>query len=327
MRFSIIVPVYNVEKYLSKCLDSILVQDYTDYELIIVDDGGSDSSYEIAISYKERFPDKVQIVRQENKGLGGARNTGIDNAKGEYLFFVDSDDYIEKDSLKILDGAVTEYESDIIMFNYHKVDEQGNIIWTHSYREYFCNDNLENYPRLLLEIPSACTKVFKRELFDNIRFPEKQLYEDFAIYGILLNEADSISVINECLYYYVQRSNSIMRGTDISRYKEIIYGLDNIIKYYEEKDIKDKYIEELRYIAIVNVVLLRVVPMLYNNPCHKDASKILAYLKAHLGEWIDSRYMRERPECDLIFARKVYTGHFYRIYLKEKINNLLRKRN
>lgn len=126
MKFSIIIPVYNVEQYLEKCLLSVVEQNYHDYEIIIVIDGATDGSQEIAENIKKRYPEKnIQIICQENKGLGGARNTGMQYASGDYWLFVDSDDYLDSHALETLAKVTANDKYDMIYFNTYVVDEKG----------------------------------------------------------------------------------------------------------------------------------------------------------------------------------------------------------
>ena len=128
-RFSIIIPVYNCAAYLPHCLNSLLSQTFTDWEIIAVDDGSKDNSREIGRDYAARNDGKLFFLEHpENKGPGGARNTGIDAAKGDYLLFVDSDDYLRTDSLALLDALITKEKADIVEFDHAVVDEQGRFI-------------------------------------------------------------------------------------------------------------------------------------------------------------------------------------------------------
>ena len=125
MLVSVIIPVYNVEKYIEKCVTSVLEQTFDDFEIIVVIDGSTDGSEAKARKLQEENPGKIIIINQENKGLGGARNTGIINARGEYLLFVDSDDYIEKELLADATKIIESENSDIVFFDFNYVDENG----------------------------------------------------------------------------------------------------------------------------------------------------------------------------------------------------------
>ena len=128
MLVSVIIPVYNVEKYIEKCVTSVLEQTFDDFEIIVVIDGSTDGSEAKARKLQEENPGKIIIINQENKGLGGARNTGIINARGEYLLFVDSDDYIEKNLLADATKIIKSENSDVVIFDFDYVDESGALL-------------------------------------------------------------------------------------------------------------------------------------------------------------------------------------------------------
>lgn len=190
MMFSVIIPVYNVEKYITKCLKSILNQTYSDYEIIIVNDGSTDSSIKILEKYQS-YISNLKIINQQNRGLGGARNTGIRYARGDYLVFLDSDDYVAQNMLETIDMYLKKYNLDIIAFDCIQVDTEGNIlqnITNDEYKNYYTDLTKQQY--LLLE-PTSCTKVYKRTLYTtfNIYFPEKLWYEDLATIFKLVKNA------------------------------------------------------------------------------------------------------------------------------------------
>ena len=125
MRFSIIIPVYNVEKYIGRCMDTVMHQSFDDYEVIVVDDETPDNSMDIVRKYAEEFPGKIHMIRQKNTRQGGARNRGVTMARGEYILFVDSDDYVHTDMLRIVDERLRDHPCDILVFQHRPVTEQG----------------------------------------------------------------------------------------------------------------------------------------------------------------------------------------------------------
>ena len=135
MQFSIIIPVYNTEKYLTKCLESVLKQNFEDYEILVVNDGSTDSSKDILKEFQCKNS-KIKIFNQLNRGLGGARNTGIVNAQGEYLLFLDSDDYLAENAIYILDKYIRRNNPDILAFDCNLTDVNDNIIQRATVKEY-----------------------------------------------------------------------------------------------------------------------------------------------------------------------------------------------
>ena len=213
---SVIVPVYNVEKYLDKCIKSILNQKYRNIEIILVDDGSTDSSGSICDSYAKK-DDRIKVIHKKNGGLSSARNTGIDEAKGEYIGFVDSDDYIDEDMYETMVKKLIDNNSDIVICS--KVIEYSNgKILKNNYKEKLIKDNIEGLKQLnsykVFDM-SACDKLYKISLFKNIRFPFGKKCEDYYTMFKLISKCKKILYIPNCYYHYFQRENSISRNVII----------------------------------------------------------------------------------------------------------------
>ena len=182
-KISIILPVYNVEKYLNKCIDSILNQTYKNFELIIIDDGSTDNSSTICDSYKN--DSRVIVIHQDNKGLSVARNKGIDMSTGNYITFIDSDDYIDSKYIEILYNIISNNNSDIVMCNKIEFKENTNIKENiiYDYNEEVLSKE-ETYKRMVLLQGITFTswaKMYKKEIFNNNKYLEGKLYEDIFI--------------------------------------------------------------------------------------------------------------------------------------------------
>lgn len=209
-KISIIVPVYNVEEYLSRCIDSILEQTFTDFELILIDDGSTDNSGKICDEYSKK-DSKVKVIHKENGGLSSARNFGIDVASGKFLGFVDSDDYIEKDMYELLYEDICKINADIAICGIY--DKYENKCHRNKYPMQKCVLGSEQAFKLALEgktIPvSAVNKLYKREIFKKKRFPVGKNYEDAFLIPELLINSNKVSYNPLPKYYYVHRENSI----------------------------------------------------------------------------------------------------------------------
>ncbi|WP_407856661.1 glycosyltransferase family 2 protein [Enterococcus hailinensis] len=214
---SIIVPVYKVEKYLEKCVDSILAQTFTDFELILVDDGSPDNSGTICDEYAKKDP-RVKVIHKENGGLSSARNAGINIAKGKYLGFIDSDDYIADDMYEILYKNIVKYNADISSIELISVYNDQFSLKRHSSTVKVLNQ--EQVMRSVLEgtcfYAYAWNKLYRRELFETIRFPQGRTFEDAFIIMKLLSISKKFVVSNLEKYYYVRHKNSIM-GSNFSK--------------------------------------------------------------------------------------------------------------
>lgn len=210
---SIIVPVYNVEAYLSKCLDSILAQTYSNLEIILVDDGATDSSSRICDEYAEKDC-RIKVLHKENGGVSSARNAGLKICAGEYLMFVDADDYISEDAVQVLYERMRSDGSDMIVGKHTDVYEDGTTngafcSWMKdavlSNKEVFAKLGERNYIAVV-----SWGKMYRRTIFDGILYPALTCGEDLWNYPLIVDNCKTISVVDQTLYFYFQRSNSIL---------------------------------------------------------------------------------------------------------------------
>ena len=205
---SIIVPIYNVEKYLAECVNSIMNQSYKHIEIILVDDGSTDNSGRLCEQFRE-LDNRIIVVHKENGGLSSARNAGIENSHGNMFMFIDSDDYIGKDMASKLYETMIKYKADMSICNMNRVFDDGTIKPFYNITEAFkCLDGDKRFETL--SQPSVCNKMFRKRLFENIRFPEGKYYEDTYIYHELAYNANKIGLVNYNGYWYRLRSNSIL---------------------------------------------------------------------------------------------------------------------
>lgn len=258
---SIVLPVFNVEKYLERCIKSILEGTYKDLELVIVNDGTKDDSENIIIRYLEKYNNITYIVK-ENGGLSHARNVGYTYAKGEYIAFFDSDDYIEKDMYEKLMAKVKEYNYDIVVCDlYMEYEQTGKKIYVGSnvekeYKDVEKDNNGISIRKEIMEniYIAVHNKIYKKELiektFENgMPFVNGMYYEDILYTYSILQNIDSISFVNEPLYYYVQRSTSISNNYDKKLY-DIITSVEILIENAVENNRFEDYKEILEYIGI-----------------------------------------------------------------------------
>ena len=241
---SIILPIYNVEKYLEECLESIRNQSYKDYELIIVNDGSTDESGKIVEDYRDKFK-YVKIINQENKGISEARNTGLKYAKGEYILFVDSDDYLRKDTLEKLINTALETNSDIVISNYYLYFHNGNDIKHLKHmpkKKTYSNNEVINLMLLNKIQGHVWNKLFKYSLLNkiNFEFEKDRIIEDIFPIFKAVNSASKIVYIDEALYFYRQREESLVNKRNKKLTEDYYHAAISIIKYIKENKIKVK---------------------------------------------------------------------------------------
>lgn len=230
-KVSIIMPFYNVEQYIEKCITSILNQSFTDFELICIDDGSIDDSIKIVEKYS-KIDNRIKIIKQENKGIATARNTGLAITNGEFIYFIDSDDWIHPDLLKETLNRIEVDNSDIVIFDTYNVYDNSFVTVNRvaDFKKKF-NKTCFFYKDNINSIDLPCTpwsKLYRAKFIKdyNLQFPDGMRFgEDSPLWFILLNNNPKISLLNKCLYFYRKRQNSLTaRSFDL---------MDKQIKVYE----------------------------------------------------------------------------------------------
>ncbi len=263
-KVSIIVPVYNVEKYLNKCINSIINQTYKNIEIIIINDGSTDNSEKIIKEYLKK-EDRIIYIRKKNGGLSSARNAGIEVANGEYICFVDSDDWIGPNYIKDNIEAIENNNSDMSICNIVYIYDDGTIKKrTPKIKQSECISAREAIKEELLGKKYKChavNKICKLSIYkkNNIRFTENRIYEDvFTMYQVIL-KCKKISLVNSNTYFYLQnRSGSILAESFNEKRYDIFEAMNNIIlneqikKYKLEKELQSFYI--LNIVSLYNYV-------------------------------------------------------------------------
>lgn len=329
LKYSLIVPVYNVQKYIEKCISSILDQDYANYEIIIVDDGSTDKSAEIIDRIANLNRDKIVSIHQENKGLGGARNTGLEKATGKYVWFIDSDDTIAPYSLKHLDEFIQKQEVDILVFDRVAIDELGNEMETEVGVDFEHEDifSLEKNPQMLYMSPSACNKIFRKELFEKTKicFPDKIWFEDLYTIPKLYLQADKMGYLHESLYLYLQRDGSIMNNRSVEKNIDITTAANEIITYYKKEKKYEQYHSELEYLTIINVYLLASVRVIRGNRKSELLKGLKAYMKDNFPNYKSNVYYPLVPEKYKLLLRLLDKEQYWLIKMLFLIKSHLRK--
>ncbi|TCL70745.1 hypothetical protein EDC14_100962 [Hydrogenispora ethanolica] len=244
IKVSIIVPVYNVEKYIRKCLESLVNQTLKEIEIIVVNDGTTDGSQLIIDEFVSKYPDLVHSLIKENGGLSDARNFGIPYCKGEYIGFIDSDDYIRSDMYEKMYNKAKEENSDIVVCDYYKsYASKDELIKAKKY--------VDKKDMFIDTLAAAWNKIYRRDLLvqTGVIFPKGLIYEDTEFFCKLIPYIEVASYVPEPFVYYVQRSGSIA-NTQNNKTAQIFQVLDNILDYYKERKLYDEYQCELEYFYI-----------------------------------------------------------------------------
>lgn len=263
---TIIVPIYNVEKYLKECIESIINQTYKNLEIILVNDGSTDDSLKICMDYKEKDK-RIVIINKINGGLSDARNKGIDAANGKYICFVDSDDYISSTYVELLYNEARKNNTDIVLCGIKNVNDEKKILSEYGYKKNIVKSGKEllfdYYQENGVEVIVAWNKLYKRELFNTYRYNVGKIHEDeFLTYKILYN-LDKVSIISDKLYYYRKNDTSIVNKKFNLKRLDLIEALENRMTFFKENSenklyiltvelyvwvLKDFYVKTKRYI-------------------------------------------------------------------------------
>lgn len=271
---SIIIPMYNVENYIEKCVGSILTQNVDfEFEIIMVNDGSTDSSLEKAKKLASKNSN-INVISQQNKGLGGARNTGITNASGKYLLFLDADDIIAEDSLRKLATIATVNNLDILEFAVKGITEEGSIVYSFSSKTDDVMSGI-TYCNSVKYMNSACNKLYKRDFLieHNLFFLEKIYIEDFEFNTRAFALAQRILATDILGAHFLQSNNSITRNTNVEKRNKMIQDIKKVITIINKKFLESKkhtefynfYLEKLNFLTAT-----LFYKMLENGVSYKD---------------------------------------------------------
>lgn len=303
-KLSIIVPIYNVEKYLERCLNSILTQTFKDFELILVDDGSPDNCGKIC-DYYLHLDSRIKVIHKKNGGLSSARNAGLEIAKGEYIGFVDSDDWIDETMYDTLYNIAKENYADIVQCKFRKIYENIHENGVKSNKITIVNkfealNDLIKYGEMHVQSVVTWNKIYRRTLFNDIRFPNGKTHEDeFTTYKLFYKSNKIVLTDNE-LYYYRQVPNSIMNTKFNKKRLDYLDALEEMLNFFKENDNKELYnLVIIRYIDTYRTYYFKCKNLLDGN---KDILRI-----------IKNNYNRT-------FREYIFN---FKISLKDKITNLI----
>lgn len=295
--FSLIVPIYRIEEYLPKCIDSVLAQSCQDYELLLVDDGSPDGCGKICDAYAAKHPERIRAIHQENGGAGAARNHGISLSTGEYLLFVDGDDYLSPNFLEDLSRTIRENPADLVCFG-AQVERDGKK--TGELHENIPAGKLlsvEDLPDLYFGVMAPWNRAYKRSLFtDNgIDFATRVWYEDIRVVTKVLAVAKTVFRLSGTYYHYLQREGSAMNNKNSGRNIEILYAYDDILSWYQERGFLDRRRQELCFQAVQHLFIAASVRVLLIDRKHPLIEDFRRYMEEHFPDFRENPYL---PKLD-----------------------------
>ena len=318
-KISIIVPIYNMEKYLNKCVNSIINQSYENLEIILVNDGSTDDSLNICNKFKKKDK-RVVFLKKENGGLSSARNYGIEHANGKYISFVDADDYIEKDYREKLYNCITKYKVKISIGGLKTIYENGQKT-DYSTKKIYKINKKDAFKKMLYvdEIGvSAWSKLYLKELFDNVKYPEGRIFEDTATTYRLIDQCEDIGVCDYPIYNYCIRSKSITSEKfNIKKMDWIISAIE--MTHYLKNKYNDLDNACLSYMMYTHIGVLSSLAM-NDKEYKKERKELISYIKSKKSKYLKDENVSKKYK---MVTRLICTDYrLFKIALKlfQKIN-------
>lgn len=313
---SIIVPVYNAEEYIKKCLDSIVNQTYKDLEIILVDDGSPDSSGAICDEYAKN-DSRIKVIHKENGGLSSARNAGLNVASGEYITFIDSDDYIEEDTISSVVDAILQKQVEIVLIREKQVNQNGET--TKIVGDTPTNTTFYKEKEFLVElvlgkqINGACDKFYKRECIKDLRFEEGRHHGEDMLFNVCyLSCVKNVGYVDSIKYSYVANENSITHASFNSHSVDNIYFKDKV--YNIVKESYPAYSGVLaRRCFVARLTLLRLI---YNSLKQKEQRELIKEVQNYLKQNYKQvkRHLSRKEKTEYLLYRFIRPAYF--LYLK-----------
>ncbi|MGN1301420.1 MAG: glycosyltransferase family 2 protein [Clostridia bacterium] len=318
-KISIIVPIFNSEKYLKKCLDSIVNQTLKDIEIILIDDGSTDNSLEIVKQYSNLY-NNIKYCSKKNEGQAVARNLGIEMASGEFIAFVDSDDYVELNMFESLYNNAVSSASDIVVCDYVEEYENKTINKKSLYIE---ADNLQK--AYIVSVAGPCSKIIRADIFkqNNLKFLENNIYEDLAIIPSLALYSKKITYCEEIFYHYVIRENSTMQQINYNQKLESIFNvMDFLSKQFEDSN----FSEELEFLYINHLLYAGCGRFLKYKNTQNMIIKIIDIMNSKYPLWKENKYLKNQSSiykltCKIFMRNNKFELFLYKILKKFRRQN------
>lgn len=298
-KVSIIVPIYNTSSFLKKCLNSLVQQTLDDIEIICVNDGSTDHSQQIVNDFLLKYPYRIKSILKSNGGLSDARNVGLQEAIGDYITFLDSDDYVEIDLYEKMYDKALKTDADIVICGFKRVTLEGEVL---SIEQNRLKELYSPIDALTAVAPAAWNKLYKRELWINskVQYPKGVWYEDLPTTTKLMLNANSIATVNEALIYYVQHPNSISYTFDERSY-DIFNVLIDIYNFYEDTKINrkllytakewDKIEDQIEALFLIHLIFAHLfrAASLDETKVREEIKRVKIYLKNYFPNWFYNR--------------------------------------
>lgn len=314
MKISVIIPIYNTANYLAKCLDSLLNQTIDEIEILAVDDGSTDGSTDILKEYAQKYSEKIKAFYKENGGQAEARNMALEHAVGEYLGFVDSDDWVDPEMYAEMYEKAKLEDADIVICD-----------TTDHYPDKDVYHSASVFTDKFKVTPSACNKIFRREFAGNLRFPVGLWYEDFEFTTKNLMLTEKIAVIHKSFYHCHCREVSTMSNNNAQKNMDIITVLNNLSAFVESNGFTERYSNVMEYLYIEHILITTVNRLKIQKNPQKNIiiNLMIKEVRAKYPEFYKDKVFKQMPKNRKIIALLNYCGLSFVSMLILKIKSKL----
>ncbi|MBR3162033.1 MAG: glycosyltransferase family 2 protein [Bacilli bacterium] len=309
-KVSVIIPVYNAEKFLNQCISSIANQTMQDIEIIAINDGSTDNSLNVLDGLSQRYKGKLKIYTKENGGAGSARNIGIENAMGEFIKFVDADDYLEVNILEKMYTIAKEHNVSLVRGNYQTIlgpiKMEDKCSWSNIKGSQMVDLN-QNKDYILTETPGIGNKLVSRDLIGDLRFPEKTKWEDLAIMPVVVASSEKLFHIDEPVYNYRVNMNTTIKDfiNKIPNILDVIKCVENIENQMKVRGLSEEYKSQIESLYILHTLFRVENAMLWVNFSRKKkeivVSSLLGILDAKYPNWQENRIVKLYKSKNALF--------------------------
>lgn len=309
-KVSVIIPVYNAEKYLRQCISSIANQTMKDIEILAINDGSTDNSLNILDELSQKYKGKLKIFDKENGGVGSARNIGIENANGEFVKFVDADDYLRVDILEKMYTIAKEHNVSLVRGNYQTIlgpfKMEDKCSWSDIKGSQIV-DLRNNKDYIVTETSGIGNKLIQRDLLGDLRFPEQTKWEDLAIMPVVIASSEKLFHLDEPVYNYRINMNTTIKDfiNKIPNILDIIKCVDNIEKQMTARNMTDIYKNQIESLYILHTLFRVENAMLWVNLSHQKkeivVSSLLAILDAKYPNWQENDIVKRYRQKNALF--------------------------
>ncbi len=332
---TVVVAVYNIENYIEKCIRSIIAQTWKEMEILLIDDGSTDRSGDICDNYA-KTDNRIRVIHKVNKGLSDVRNMGMKEASGEYLLYVDGDDYIAAECVEKAMKCAERHDAEIVIFDYQEVEESTGRIERWSMKQPREQKmTVKEYPELLIATPCAWNKLYRKTLWERcgLQYPVGRVYEDLTVTPQLLINAENIVYMeSEPMYYYVLREGSIMRSQNFKKSLDNRKAaLEDVMEYFKKKGVFDLYKSELEYLMFEQVYFVPTKEVIYYDVKSEYLDKFHQYVFGIFPQADKNPYVKlwlSKKDRVLLFLmkRRMYGGITLLSNMRKRVDLLRNKK-